>query len=75
MALEGEIGHGNTDCPDCGTYMPLQVCASAAGYYVGTFCSNCGPNSRESGYYRSLEEAQAALDSSEFGRSTEYKGR
>jgi hypothetical protein len=72
MALPGEIGHGNTNCMDCGEFLPLKVCMSAAGYYVGTWCDNCGPYSRESGYYRTEELAQAALDSGEFGRSTEY---
>ena len=75
MALQGEVGHGNSNCPDCGEFLPLKVLSTPAGYYVGTFCGHCGPYSRESGYYRKVEEAQAALDSGEFGRSTEYKGR
>lgn len=54
-------------CPDCGKDIVLTVCQSAAGYYVGAWC-NCGPYCRESGYYRTKEEAQRALDSGEFGR-------
>jgi len=54
-------------CPDCLVTPKLQVCHSAAGYYVGTHC-HCGPYSRESGYYRTEEAAQKALTSGEFGR-------
>jgi len=54
-------------CSDCGESLNLKVLRSAAGYYVGTFC-NCGPYSRESGYYDSRESAQTALDSGQFGR-------
>lgn len=54
-------------CEDCGYTLPLTVCRSAAGYYVGTQCS-CGPYSRESGYYGTSKEAQEALDSGDFGR-------
>ena len=52
----------------CGKVLELQVLRSAAGYYIGTFCENCGLYSRESGYYPSLIAAQAALDSGEFNR-------
>ena len=54
-------------CPDCLVTPKLQVCHSAAGYYVGTYC-HCGPYSRESDYYRTSEAAQKALTSGEFGR-------
>ena len=50
-------------CVDCDTEMPIEVLMSAAGYYIGTFCSQCGPYSRESGYFRTRDEAQLALDS------------
>ncbi len=45
-----------------------QVLSTPAGYYVGTLCQYCGPYSRESGYYRSRDEAQQALDSGAFER-------
>ena len=37
------------------------------GYYIGTSC-NCGPYSRESEYFKTRAEAQAALDSLIYGR-------
>ena len=48
--------------------MPLQVCRSAAGYYIGRWCPECGPYSRDSGYYRTPEEAQIALDTKDYWR-------
>jgi hypothetical protein len=53
---------------ECGTTLALQVLSSAAGYYLGFFCPYCGPYSRESGYFRSREEAETALDLGGFGR-------
>jgi len=47
---------------------PLQVCHSNAGYYVGRFCDYCGPFSRESGYYKTSEDAEKALNSDDFDR-------
>ena len=54
-------------CEDCGVLYYPRVCRSWAGYYVGTECP-CGPNSRESGYYESLEEAKRALKSGAYSR-------
>lgn len=54
-------------CPECQKKLQLQVLRSAAGYYVGTQC-NCGPYSRESGYYPTAGAAQSALDTGAFGR-------
>lgn len=56
-----------TTCPDCKVTPHLDVCRSAAGYYVGTYC-DCGPYSRESDYYPTWEAAKAALESGKFGR-------
>lgn len=69
MVLKGEtIATGaNPRCPDCGQMPPIKVCSSAAGYYVGSWCG-CGPYSRESGYYRTFEQAREALESGEYGR-------
>jgi len=48
-------------CEDCSSVLPLKVCRSNAGYYVGRFCNNCGPYDRYSGYYDTAEEAEKAL--------------
>jgi hypothetical protein len=54
-------------CPDCRREATLLICTSAAGYYVGTWC-DCGPYSRESGYFERVEEAEKALRSGTYGR-------
>ena len=54
-------------CSDCNTEAIWGVYHSAAGYYVGTYCE-CGPYSRESGYYRSREQADKALASGDSAR-------
>lgn len=54
-------------CPDCKTKVKVQVLSSNAGYYIGTSC-DCGPYSRESGYYKTREQAQKALDKGDYGR-------
>lgn len=62
MTLQGEIvGESKTTCINCGEEMEAKVCRSAAGWYIGFFCGNCGPYSRESGYYRTMEEATKAM--------------
>jgi hypothetical protein len=43
------------------TELELQVCHSAAGYYLGTWCDHCGPYSRNSDYMRTREDAEAEL--------------
>jgi hypothetical protein len=68
MALPGEVGHINTKCKFCGEFLPAQVLRSGAGWYIGTYCSNCGPYSRESGYYRTEADAESALEKGTFGR-------
>jgi len=42
--------------------LSLSVCLSGAGYYIGYWCPMCGPYSRESGYYKTRDEAQHELD-------------
>lgn len=49
-------------CEDCNSHIPLKVCQSAAGYYVGRFCPECGPYSRDSHYFETREQAQSYLD-------------
>ena len=69
MTLPGEcVRDVETTCVDCGAHLEIQVCKSMAGYYVGFWCGACGPYSRESGYYSSYEEAEAALSTGAFGR-------
>ncbi len=61
MAIPGELaGLEGATCV-CGAQLPLQVCQSAAGYYLGHWCNECGPYSRETGYYRSYDEADREL--------------
>jgi len=60
-----------TRCFECGLAMPLDVQSSAAGYYLGFFCPNCGPYSRESGYYKTYDDAMDALKSDEWQRRWE----
>lgn len=69
MALEGETLATGAPwiCPECGVHVKLQVCHSAAGYYVGSMC-NCGPYSRESGYYRDKKDAEHALETGDYER-------
>ena len=69
MTLPGEcVRDVETSCVDCGAHLEIQVCKSMAGYYVGFWCGACGPYSRESGYYRSYEEAEKALSTGAYGR-------
>ena len=65
IAGETVGGSPSTTC-DCGTEMPLAVQQSGAGYYLGYFCPKCGPYSRESGYYRTREEAESNMEA-EYG--------
>ena len=63
MALKGELkGLGAIECNMCGEELPLQVCHSNAGYYLGHQCPNCGPYSRETGYFKTREEAKSELN-------------
>lgn len=55
-------------CSDCGATPPIAVHQNGQGaYYIGTWC-HCGPYSRESHYYRTCEEAEAALASGRYQR-------
>lgn len=81
MALPGEtVALGApVICPTCGTQLNMEVLKSPAGYYIGFFCYTTpkdgdddrfcyGPYSRESGYYRKREQAEAAMKSGQFDR-------
>jgi len=73
MALEGELDIAKV-CPDCGRDMPVKVCVSAAGYYIGQYCTMCGPYNRLSyDYYRTSDEAQELLNTGKWKpRDTNY---
>jgi len=59
--IPGEtVGFEGAEC--CKKRLDLEVLESAAGYYLGYCCDQCGPYSRETGYYIYEEEAQADLD-------------
>lgn len=69
MALPGEaIGRRVIVCSECKKTMYLEILRSNAGYYLGFSCKNCGPYSRESGYYGKATEAVKALEDNTFGR-------
>lgn len=52
-------GCSSEGCP--GARGPM-VCRSGAGYYIGYWCDQCGPYSRESlDYYKTEEDAEDAL--------------
>jgi len=46
---------------ECGFKMELEVLSTPAGYYLGYMCDECGPYSRETGYYKTKEEAEEEL--------------
>ena len=56
-------------CDECqvDALTKLGVYRSGAGYYVGT-CCECGPFSRESGYYATHAAADVALRTGNYGR-------
>ena len=69
MVLPGEcLKVTSAVCLQCGTEMPVKVCRSAAGFYIGFFCPHCGPYSHESGYFAVREEAEQALTNGNYGR-------
>ncbi len=69
MDQPGEcVNATRTACFNCGTKLAVKVCVSGAGFYIGFFCLNCGPYSRESGYFSSREEAEQVLNSDNYGR-------
>jgi hypothetical protein len=49
--------------------MLVKICRSAAGYYIGRWCDQCGPWERLSAdYYKTREDAELAM-------ATEYDTR
>lgn len=64
--FEGEtlLSGAARSCKDCGSTHTMRVLLSGAGYYIGSAC-DCGPNTRESDYYLTREEAEKDLPSFE----------
>ena len=61
--LPGEcVEDVTTACTECNEKLDIGVYQSNAGYYIGFWCPNCGPYSRESGYFKTHEQAQFAFD-------------
>ena len=51
----------------CDFTMKPNVYLSAAGWYIGYFCNNCGPYDRISAnYYRTDKEAREAMTTGKF---------
>lgn len=69
MTLPGEcVNDTETECFDCEEPMKIGVYQSGAGFYIGFFCKNCGPYSRESLYYGSRANAEKALKDKTYSR-------
>lgn len=54
------LSGGPSTCTRCKTKLRLEVLKSGGGFYLGTQCG-CGPYSRESRYFPTRAEAEAAL--------------
>lgn len=49
-------------CLDCQSVLPIKICQSRAGFYIGTDCDQCGKaHNRFSGYTRHREIAERVL--------------
>ena len=61
--LEGEtiMSGARPYCRACNKTLELDVCHSAAGYYLGTECCG-GPYSRETHYFKNSDLAAFALE-------------
>lgn len=54
-------------CCDCGTELHVEACHSAAGWYAGLWCPNCGPYDRLSFlYYETKEEVVELIEEGAF---------
>lgn len=60
--LDGEVTNVPPVCPDCDRTLAYEVLHSNAGFYIGTFCPQDGPYSRESDYFRSSQAAAAEME-------------
>ncbi len=66
MALTGETVHRGGKLPYPGA--KLEVCVSAAGYYIGYTDADGLPWTRESGYFKVVGMASRALASGDWER-------
>ena len=66
--MPGETVATGADPKCCGLMLTTGVYSSAAGYYIGYWCCECGPYSRESGYYKTRADAEKALKSGRYDR-------
>ncbi len=71
MAIEGELAGLSGAVCDCGEELPLIKILCAAGYYLGYFCPDCGPYSRETGYFPTREQAEKQLGIAQEGKKPE----
>ena len=52
-----------TTCAGCQSTLKIKVLKSpGGGWYLGYFCSNCGPYRRESSYFETEADAKGALN-------------
>lgn len=47
-------------CEVCGRELVLEVLHNHSGWYLGYVCDTCGPQTRETGYFATLEAAEYA---------------
>lgn len=71
--LPGETILSGADPTCCGEQLPFRVLHSGAGFYIGTFCTNCGPYSRESDYFATEDKAKTTL--ADWRKQTEWAER
>jgi hypothetical protein len=60
-SVEQPADYRSEHCRQCEAVLPVKVCQSRAGYYIGTDCNNCGPHGRFSGYTTNKEVAERVL--------------
>ena len=69
MALPGETIPSGSKCEECGEVLKHEVLQNANGaWYIGTWCSNDGPYSRESCYFSTKEDAEESLKNGGYSR-------
>ena len=69
--ISWELDDGK-QCHDCEQDLSQKVLRSAAGYYVGRAC-DCGPYSRDTGYYASAYDGESALIRISRGDTTDLR--
>lgn len=57
----GDEAQAFTQCADCKKPLKTEVLKSNAGFYLGTWCDNCGPYARESSYFATRAQAESTL--------------